>query len=163
MIRTNNQVTWCYLNHQGGTRSADLNLLSRQIFQWAELHLIHLAAVYIQGQLNFRADSLSRNLPSSVFYHLATQVFDLICLQFGIPWLDLFASPSNAMLQVFCSKQWCPQAWVVDALSVPWPRGLLYAFPPIPLLSKVLRKIREERSLVILVPRFGVVSHGFLF
>ena len=140
--------------------SVALNLLSVQIFQWAEFHLILLAAVYIQGQLSFRADSLSRNLPSSVFYHLANQMFDLICLHFGVPWMDLFASPSNAMTQSFCSEQWCPQAWAVDALSVPWPRGLLYAFPPIPLLLKVLRKIREERKSVILVLHFG---HGFHF
>lgn len=42
----------------------------------------------------------------------------------------MFASPHNAMLPVFCSETWCPQVWAVDALSLPWPRGILYVFSP---------------------------------
>lgn len=39
----------------------------------------------------------------------------------------------------------------MDELTSLWPAGLLYAFPPIPLLPKVVRRIRQQRALVILV------------
>ena len=32
----------------------------------------------------------------------------------------------------FCTDSLFHLAWTVDALAVPWPRGLLYALPPIP-------------------------------
>ena len=44
-----------------------------------------------------------------------------------------------------------PAAWAVDALSVSWEGLLAYAFPPFPILAKVLRKARIERATLIFV------------
>ncbi|KAL8565034.1 hypothetical protein ACOMHN_003410 [Nucella lapillus] len=47
-----------------------------------------------------------------------------------------------------------PLAWATDALSIPW-RGILgYAYPPFPLLPKVLRKARLEQAELLLSPRW---------
>ena len=39
----------------------------------------------------------------------------------------------------------------VDALAYTWPRALLYAFPPFPLLPAVLARVRMLRARVLLV------------
>ena len=44
-----------------------------------------------------------------------------------------------------------PLAWAVDAMSLSWEGMLAYAFPPIPLLLKVLLKMEKETCLVILI------------
>ena len=47
----------------------------------------------------------------------------------------------------------CPdfQAWAVDALSLSWDGMFAYAFPPSPLIPKVLQKIQTTQCRVILV------------
>lgn len=47
-----------------------------------------------------------------------------------------------------------PGAEAVDALCSPWPSGLLLdAFPPLPLIAKVVRKLLEEKAeLLLLTP-----------
>ena len=57
------------------------------------------------------------------------------------PWLDLFATAENAQCQHFCALEfpkWLSQG---DSFHLEWNSGLLYAFPPIPLLPRVLKKI----------------------
>ena len=48
----------------------------------------------------------------------------------------------------------CPmtdeQAYGVDAHSVSWVNMMAYAFPPFPLLARVVRKVAEEGQEVIL-------------
>lgn len=52
----------------------------------------------------------------------------------------------------------------MDALMSPWPQGFWYALPPIPLLPRVLTRLRDRKSLLILVvlgwPRRTWVSMG---
>lgn len=65
--------------------------------------------------------------------------------------VDLFASRDNAHLPPFFARYPCPQAEGVDALSSPWPSGLLYASPPLLLLPRLIRKILTEQADVIFV------------
>ncbi|XP_076450421.1 uncharacterized protein LOC143286671 [Babylonia areolata] len=44
-----------------------------------------------------------------------------------------------------------PQAWAIDALSISWSNLLGYAFPPFPIMGKVLRKARLESATLILI------------
>lgn len=39
----------------------------------------------------------------------------------------------------------------VDALHILWPQALLYAFPPLPLMPAVVRKILREKAEVIFI------------
>ena len=39
----------------------------------------------------------------------------------------------------------------VDALAHPWPKGRLYAFPPVALLPHILTRVREEHTSLLLV------------
>ncbi|CAJ0954475.1 unnamed protein product [Ranitomeya imitator] len=61
------------------------------------------------------------------------------------PSLDLFASKDNKKVQKFCSLNPADRPLAVDAFSIEWTSGLLYAFPPICLIPAVL-KIREDKA-----------------
>ena len=67
------------------------------------------------------------------------------------PQVDLFATQFNKRLPLYVSPVPDPRAWAVDALSIPWTNLDAYAFPPFPIIGKVLRKAREERARMILI------------
>ena len=62
-----------------------------------------------------------------------------------------FATYANRKTVVFCSWTPHPQAYAVDALSVPWEGMFAYAFPPIPLIPKVLNQTRLCRSCQVIL------------
>ena len=77
-----------------------------------------------------------------------SQIFHL----WEVPHIDLFATRMNNRLPIFISPFHDPRAWAVDAMSLSWEGMIAYAFPPIPLLMKVLLKMETETCLVILIP-----------
>ncbi|XP_034265608.1 uncharacterized protein LOC117661164 [Pantherophis guttatus] len=82
-------------------------------------------------------------------------LFQDIVHRFGLPAVDLFASESNHQLPRFYTRFPVPGAKAVDALISPWPCGLLlYAFPPLPLISRVIRKLLQEQAELILLAPF---------
>lgn len=153
LVRSDNTVTVAYLNRQGGVRSSSLNAVVIPLFCWAEGHLLSLSAVHIRGVDNGLADALSRCFPASLELSLTPVAFRLVCRRFGLPFLDLFASRLNAQLPRFCSRGPQEGCWGVDALSIPWPSRLLYAFPPLALIPRFLaRMCREDRVVVVVLP-----------
>lgn len=69
----------------------------------------------------------------------------------GFPRLDLFASRENRKCRRFCSLLGHGRGSVSDAFLQSWVVGLLYAFPPFPLIHRVLLKIRRDHARVILI------------
>ena len=70
----------------------------------------------------------------------------------GTPEVDMFATLSNSHLPRFMSPVPEPRALAVDALSQDWQGRSVYMFPPFPLLSKVVQKLRSTQvAEVILV------------
>ena len=67
------------------------------------------------------------------------------------PMVDLFATQFNHRLPLYVSPVPDPEALAVDAMSVSWENLLGYAFPPLPILGRVIRKAREESATRILV------------
>nr|XP_006012867.2 PREDICTED: lanC-like protein 2 [Latimeria chalumnae] len=48
-----------------------------------------------------------------------------------------------------------PTVLGVEAFSAKWPKGLLYAFSPLPLLSQVILKLRKEgRQMILIAPHW---------
>ena len=71
------------------------------------------------------------------------------------PMIDLFASQFNHRLPMYVSPVPDPRAWKIDALTFSWKNLQAYAFPPFPLLDKVLKKAREEKpSLILIAPNW---------
>ena len=67
------------------------------------------------------------------------------------PQIDLFATKFSKRLELYVSPVPDPEAWGVDALSIRWDNLVGYAFPPLALMEKVLRKAREEGAKMILI------------
>ena len=75
--------------------------------------------------------------------------------KFGRASVVFFASRENTLCPLWsgvADEQ--AQSLGVDALAhSPWPPGLLYAFPPIPLLLPLLdRVVKEKRKIIIVAP-----------
>ena len=92
-----------------------------------------LRAKHVQGKLNILADSLSRS--HSILqteWTLSLKTLEPVWRSWHTPQIDLFASRFNHRLPLYISPVPDPQAWAVDAFSVPWANLLAYAFPHYP-------------------------------
>ena len=76
-------------------------------------------------------------------------------LNFGLwsrPKIDLFATLSNKKCQFFASIFWHPGT-KGNALLISWSKIFAYAFPPFPLISKVMKKVKIDHcSLILIAP-----------
>ena len=67
---------------------------------------------------------------------------------FLTPSVDLFATAINTQLPVYVSWKPDTASLCVDAFSMSWSQGLLYAFQP---FSRCLQKIQEDKATVLMV------------
>lgn len=153
-IQSDNATTVAYINKQGGTRSQELMDLTFRIFSLAEGNFQSLSAVFLRGKLNQQADFLSRQTLHQGEWSLNKVIFRKVSELWGVPEIDLFSSKKNRQVSQFCSLNPADRPWAVDAFSVPWKWKLAYAFPPISLIPRVLKKIREDQARIILVAPF---------
>ena len=154
LVKSDNATVVAYINHQGGTRSRSLCRQTLHLFRWTRRHRIHLRAAFIPGKENTLADFLSRNRQSPTEWQLKPSVAARLFRLYDTPQIDLFASILNAQLPVFCTRYREPQAWATDAFSITWTGFLAYAFPPFPLLPRVLEKINHDGANVLLLAPF---------
>lgn len=151
LVLTDNVAAKAHVNRQGGTRSRTLMAEAQLLGSWAERNLLSLRAEHISGVNNRQADFLSRSTIDHSEWRLHPRLFREITHRFGLPVVDLFASPKNAQLPRFFSRYPSQGAEAADALRSPWPAGLLYAFPPLPLIPAAIRKLLQERAEVLFV------------
>lgn len=78
-----------------------------------------------------------------VEWRLDPVFFQEMSLHFRDPTVDLFATRDNRQTQSFFSRFLSSGAEAVDALRSLWPSGLLYAFLPLLLIPRVIRKLLE--------------------
>ena len=115
---------------------------------------IVLSASHIPGQQNLVADFLSRGkfLPSE--WSLHPSVFLQILHVYPPLSVDLFASSLAHLLTCYCARADDPDAWALDAFSIPVSDFLGFAFPPFALLPRVLEKVASDRASLLLVAPF---------
>ena len=162
MVRSDNMTVVSYLNKQGGTRSPSLCRETVSLLCWCEKRQIELKAEHVPGLENHLADALSRGGPqsisakrvrgSSVEWRLNPMVCQTIFARVDRPHIDLFASSRNFQIPTYFSWEADAQALGRDALNQDWSGLLAYAFPPFALIPRVLLKLSQTPScLVILV------------
>ena len=106
---------------------------------------------WIPTEENTAADFLSRHDMKQWEFMLDREVFTSILEHFNLqPTLDAFACQFLALLPRYMSLHKDHQAVAQDALLQTWD-PVSYLFPPVPLLPKVIRKIRNQTIRVILV------------
>lgn len=155
LVRTDNTSTVAHINRQGGLRSRRLLALTRKLLLWSTAHILSLRATHVPGVQNTGADLLSRGNPLYGEWRLNPCVVAQIWSRFGRAAVDLFASAENTHCQLFFSLHDQSAPLGVDALAHEWPRALLYAFPPLALISPTLLRVREHRlSLILIAPHW---------
>ncbi|XP_074467365.1 uncharacterized protein LOC141752970 [Sebastes fasciatus] len=156
LVKTDNTTVVAYINRQGGTRSLQLHRLARKIIMWSSSRLMSLRATHVPGVLNRGADLLSRGNPLYGEWTLHPQVVEQVWQKYGRAAVDLFASQENAHCRLFFSLSDVNAPLGVDALAHSWPNVLLYAFPPLSLISPTLARVREQGlSLILIAPRWS--------
>ena len=136
-------------------RSSTLHCLARDLLLWSNQRFLSLRATHVPGKLNTGADLLSRGNPLYGEWRLHPQVVDLIWRRFGRAAVDLFASRENAHCPMYFSLLDGNAPLGIDALAHPWPKVLLYAFPPLCLILPTLARVREQGlTLILIAPRW---------
>ena len=93
----------------------------------------------------------SRKYNDELEWTLSDRIFNDICRNFGIPDIDLFATRLNAKVPKYCSYMPDPNAYAVDSFKISWKHQLNYGFPPFILISRILKKVKQEKATMILV------------
>jgi len=150
-LRLDNQTAVSYINHMGGTRSYQLNNLATQLWGWCLERGITLSAEHLPGVDNCVADFESRVIQSSAEWQLRKDIFLNLMREAHQCNVDLFATRLNHQLPQYVSWRPDPFALGTDAMQIPWTGWKGYAFPPFVLISKILRKVREEKTLILLI------------
>ena len=100
------------------------------------------------------ADRLSRlGQTVQTEWSLHPEVFQAICSRWQQPQVDLFVTRfNNNYISLLPVPD--PQAWAVDALSLPWEDLDPYAFPPVAILGKVVGKLQDHpcNRLILIAP-----------
>jgi hypothetical protein len=155
LCQSDNTTVVAYVNKQGGTRSWDLCQEAVKLWEFCIQYQITPIAIHLPGVRNQLADLLSRRRVNHNEWTMKPEVCHQIFQTLGTPDLDLFATFQNRKCPVFCSWTWDQRALITDAFRIHWGSVLGYAFPPVKLIPRVLRKIRSDQTTVILIaPRW---------
>ena len=154
MVRLHlDSTTACsYIRRQGGTRS--LSLSREACLLWTQAlsnNITLLTPHWLSSKDNAEADFLTRNKLSQWEFRLAQGLFQQILETFQVsPTLDAFASMATAQLPRYMT--WYPDTEAVarDALLHKWD-PVTYLFPPVPLMLKVLQRVRDQKIRAVLV------------
>ena len=150
-----NTTAIAYINNMGGTKSYNCNKLAKEIWGWCIAKGIWISAFHLAGSLNVIADRKSRDFSDESEWKLDPAAFNGLCLHFGKPDIDLFASRLNAQIHRFVSWKPDPDAEAIDAFSLDWSQFYFYAFPPFCLISRCLQQILFDGAEgLIVVPNW---------
>ena len=144
----NNSIVVAYVNKQGSTVSRSLCSFASCLLRWTESLNIHLDVRYLPGQSNVLADLLGRrDQVIGTEWSLHPQVVRALLRVWGSSSLDLFATRLNTKLPLYCSLIPDLQAVFEDVFRHPWDNLDTYAFPPFPLVRRVVARVRETPNL----------------
>ena len=141
-VMCDNSTAVAYVNKQRGTVYRSLCSLASWLLRWTESLEVHLDARYLPGQSSVLADLLSHR--DQV---IGTEVARDLFRRWSSPSVDLIATSLNAKLPLCCSLVPDPQAVFEDAFRHPCNDLHLYAFPPFPLVGRVVARVRETPNL----------------
>ena len=84
---------------------------------------------------NTIADEQSRKFNDNIEWMISDEIFNKLCLQWGTPNIDLFASRINYRVPIYVSWKPDPGSIAIDAFSLSWNKyNLYYCFPTVSLI-----------------------------
>jgi len=151
LLRTDNITTMYYINGQGGPHKP-LNKLAKLIFWAVKQCRATLKALHIPGELNTRADELSRLNPITE-WALHPEAFQHLEDLWVPHTIDRFATNHNHCLPRYNSRFYHPQAEATDAMTQDWSQENNYINPPFRMLPQIIKKVlQEECQATIIAP-----------
>jgi hypothetical protein len=153
LLRSDNSTVVYDLSRRACAASLKEEMI--KIMEMLEENNMRLRSSHIPGVRNTVADQLSRVYDVSD-YSITFDCLDSIlqCFDTTIA-IDLFAATHKAKADRFYGFGVCEGSLGTDALAYSWKneKGTLYAFPPIVLIEKVLRKLKtEDGTMIIITP-----------
>lgn len=150
LMYLDNTTAISYINEGGGTKSARLTGIAKDLVKFCDTQSITIEACHLPGISNVVADKESRAVTDAEDGLLNRQV----CKSLFSIWecdVDLFSSSWNAQLKSFVSWRPQPNAMAVNAFSLNWSGFRGYLFPPFSLISRCVDKIRRDKANVVMV------------
>ena len=151
-LHIDNITAVAYIRHQGGTHSSLLAHEAMCLWEESVSRDVQvLTPQWIPTGQNCGADFLSRHRLEVWEIRLDPSWYQGIVNHFHFrPTLDAFASAETAQCSRYMTWNHDNHAVAIDALQSPWDFQT-FLFPPVPLLTKVLQKVRKEEIQAILV------------
>ena len=163
-VMTDSMTAKAMINRQGNTKAVFRNDLARRIWLWAQANTLSLTAVHLPGKENVAADILSRGGPHADHWSLNPRIANMLWERFGEAQVDLFARKCNTKCRQWYSLYYRdenpPPLGGCSLGPDPWPKELLYAFPPVKYLHSMLCKLIDQGGRMVLVARSTVQQHG---
>ena len=145
-----NMTTVSYINKQGGTHSLLLCRLALDLWDWCDQHQITISAVHLAGENDVLADALSRGNYCLTEWTLHRPTLMPLWQVWDQSFVDMFALAKNAQLPVYYCLGTDPQASGSNAKTMNWDMIYGYAYPPIVLVPRVLRKMLRHPDCFVL-------------
>ena len=154
-LQMDNSTAVAYVNKRGRTKSSTLAELAVELWAVCHQNNIWITAQHLPGTQNVDADWASRQFNERTEWTLDKSIFTRIVRKFYTPQVDLFASRLNYYLPKYicvttprsrgdecgCNDLAMEQ---MDIIHSPPP-------PPIVMLPRILKKIREDQVTCLLI------------
>ena len=154
-LHMDSQVAVSFVNKMGGTRSRTLCTAAIELWKLVLSRRGWVNAYWVPREDNEQADMLSKSSLETWDFGIRPDIALTLFEQFFRPRLDIFASRTFHVCKHYYTC--CPDTRAIraDAFSVAtWP-DYSYAFPPLPLISKTLTKIKDSGITgLIVTPRW---------
>lgn len=105
---------------------------------------------HIKGKLNSMADCLSRRRAVQGVWCLHQREFNDIIKTLGKLIWDFFASSSDTKTNSFYRRSRDLWARRINIFSHVWPKALLFAFPPFPMITCKIQPSQQQQATMIL-------------
>ena len=130
------------LNENGGYQKLGVDCnQQRNLAIYLLKRKITVTAEYLPGSINVETDRESRQTRDSSEWKLNSSIFMKLCQIRRTPQMDLFASRVSHQLPQCISWKINPFRQSRGAVQISWADKFVYAFPPFPLIGRVLQKV----------------------
>ena len=134
----------------------ELSDLMATIWAFTHQNNITLTARHLAGQINTRADGLSR-ISSKYDWVVNPLIFKELDKRWGPHTIDRFAACHNAQLPRYNSRHWDPKSAGVDAMAQQdWSVHNNYCNPPFWMIPKILNLLTVQKAqAMVIVPAWA--------
>ena len=134
-----------------GTKNQELTAISKDVWQYLLKRNIKINDEYLPGSMKVEADREFRQTRDSREWKLNPTIFRKLCQIRVTQEMNLFALRLSHQLSLYVSWKINPFSHGRDAFQISWTHKFVNAFSPFALTRKVLEKVNQDRSLMLII------------